>query len=180
MRAPQTENRLLASLYVPESTMFERFTDRARQIIGLASGEAAQRAGDPVDTVDILVGMLREGKGIAGHVLRCYFIEVDAVLRARDTVCDVPDVTLADVESTSRIEAAWLGHNYPGTEHLLLAVCCLGKSRGARLIAGLGHHPVQLCSFVFDILGPADEWERWLVDHPDVAHGRDRGPFDIM
>jgi hypothetical protein len=157
----------------PESIVFERFTDRARKIIDLASAEAAQRGDDSVDTVDILVGMLREGNGIAGYVLSHFdSIDVDLVLGARDSVCGDPDVTLPNVESRSRMEAAWFDHRYPGTEHLLLALCCLNKSRGARLLAGLGKHPVQICSFVVDILGHTDRWERWLVDHPDAAHGR--------
>ena len=151
--------------------MFERFTDRARKIIELASAEAAQRGDDLVDTVDILVGMLREGNGIAGHVLARDSVDVDLVLGVRDSVCTDPDASLADVESRSLIEAAWLNHGYVGTEHLLLALCCLNKSRGARLLAGLGKPPVQICSFVLDILGRTDEWERWLVDHSDVAHG---------
>lgn len=152
--------------------MFERFTDRARKIIDLASAEAAHRGDDLVDTVDILVGMLREGNGIAGHALAQDSIEVDLVLGARDSVCADPDADLADIESRSLIEASWFNHRYVGTEHLLLALCCLTKSRGSRLLAGLGKRPVQICAFVIDILGYTDEWERWLVDHPDVAHDR--------
>jgi ATP-dependent Clp protease ATP-binding subunit ClpC len=155
-----------------ESTVFDRFTDRARQIIDLASVEAAGRGDELVDTVDVVVGMLREGNGVAAHVLRENSIGLDAVRRARDSVCDKPDVPLADVESRSLIEADWLGHRYPGTEHLLLAVCCLDKSRGARLLACLGHHPVQLCSDVIDMLGHTDDWERWLVTHPGISSGR--------
>jgi ATP-dependent Clp protease ATP-binding subunit ClpC len=155
--------------------VFERFTDRARKIIDLASAEAAQRGDDLVDTVDILVGMLREGNGIAGHVLAHDSVDVDLVLGTRDSVCADPDASLADVDSRSLIEAARLNHGYVGTEHLLLALCCLNKSRGARLLAGLGKPPVQICSFALDILGRTDEWERWLVDHPEVAHGHGHG-----
>jgi hypothetical protein len=125
----------------------------------LASAEAARRGEDSPDTVDMLVGMLREADGIAGRVLAYDSVEVDLVLGARDSVCGEPDVSLADVESRSLIEAAWLHHSYAGTEHLLLAVCCLNK------------HPVQICWFVLQILGHFDEWERWLAEHPDVARG---------
>jgi ATP-dependent Clp protease ATP-binding subunit ClpC len=153
--------------------VFERFTDRARKVVVLATAEAVLRGESVADTVDLLVGMLREGKGIAGHVLAFFSgVELDLILGARDSVRGVPDVSLADVESRCLIEAAWLHHNYVGTEHLLLAVCCLDKSRGARLLATLGKHPVQVCSYVFDILGTSDDWERWLVDHPHMAHGR--------
>jgi ATP-dependent Clp protease ATP-binding subunit ClpC len=153
--------------------MFERFTDRARKVVGLATAEAARRGESVADTVDLLVGMLRERKGVAGHVLAFFCsVELDLVLGARESVCADPDVSLAEVESRCRIEAAWLDHNYVGTEHLLLAVCCLDKSRGARLLTGLGQHPVQVCSYVLEILGTSDDWERWLVDHPHMAHGR--------
>jgi ATP-dependent Clp protease ATP-binding subunit ClpC len=156
-----------------ESSVFERSTDRVRKIVGLATAEAALRGESVADTVDLLVGMLREGEGVAWHVLAFFSsVELDLVLGARDSVCTDPDVSLADVESRSLFEATWLDHHYVGTEHLLLAVCCLDKSRGARLLAGLGKHPVQVCSYVFEILGPIDGWERWLVDHPHMAHGR--------
>ncbi len=152
--------------------MFERFTDRARKVVGLATAEAQARGDSVADTVDLLVGMLREGQGVAWHALAFFSsVELDLVLGARESVCAEQDASLADVESRCRIEAAWLHHRYVGTEHLLLAVCCLDKSRGARLLAGLGTHPVQVCSYVLDIVGPVNGWERWLVDHPHMAHG---------
>jgi hypothetical protein len=58
-------------------------------------------------------------------------------------------------------------------EHLLLAVCCLSNSRGARLLGELGKQPLQLCLFVLEILGRRDEWERWLAGHPEGAQGHD-------
>jgi ATP-dependent Clp protease ATP-binding subunit ClpC len=153
--------------------MFERFTDRARKVMNIASAEAARRGDDVFDTVDLLVGLRRDRVGIAAHALDQNSIEVDLILGARHSVCAEPDVSLADVESRSLIEAEWLNHGYVGTEHLLLAVCCLSKSRGARLIAGLGKHPVQICWLVLEILGRSDEWGRWLAEHPDVALGHD-------
>ena len=141
----------------------------------LASAEAAPRGDDSVDTVDVLVGMLREGKeSIAWHVLSHHCsvsVDVDLVLAARQAVSDVPDVGLAELVSQSLREAKWLNHNYVGTEHLLLAVCALVRSRAARLLATSGNSPVQICSHVLDILGHF-ELERWLADHPDAAQSR--------
>ncbi len=155
--------------------MFDRFTDRSRVIVDLASAEAARRGDNSVDTVDVLVGMLREGKkSIAGNVLSFHCavpVDVDLVLAARPAVCDVPDVTLAELVSQSRVEVKWLNHNYVGTEHLLLAVCALVRSRASRLLTALGNGPVQVCSHVLDILGHF-ELERWLADHPDAAQSR--------
>jgi len=143
--------------------------------MNLASAEAARRGDDSVDTVDVLMGMLREGKvSVAWHVLSFHCsvpVDVDLVLAARQAVCDMPDVALAEFVSQSLLEAKWLDHRYVGTEHLLLAICALVRSRAARLLAASGNGPVQICSHVLSILGPArdDELERWLVDHPDTA-----------
>src|ERR1700734_3071395 len=103
--------------------MFERFTDRSRIVMDLASAEAARRDDNSVDTVDVLVGMLREGKkSVAGNVLSFHCsvpVDVDLVLAARPAVCDVADVSLTELVSQSMLEAKWLNHNYVGTEHLL-------------------------------------------------------------
>ena len=141
----------------------------------LASAEAARRDDNSVDTVDVLVGMLREGKkSVAGNVLSFHCsvpVDVDLVLAARPAVCDVADVSLTELVSQSMLEAKWLNHNYVGTEHLLLAVCALVRSRAARLLTALGNGPVQVCSHVLDILGHF-ELERGLADHPDAAQSR--------
>jgi ATP-dependent Clp protease ATP-binding subunit ClpC len=141
----------------------------------LASAEAGRRGDNSVDTVDVLVGMLREGKeSIAWHVLvfQCPVpVDVNLVLDARPAVCDVADVSLTELVSQSLLEAKWLNHNYVGTEHLLLAICALVRSRAARLLTASGNRPVQVCSYVLDILGHFD-LERWLADHPDAAQSR--------
>jgi ATP-dependent Clp protease ATP-binding subunit ClpC len=148
---------------------FERFTDRARTIVDLSVAEAAGLGDDSVDSVHVLLGMIREGQGVAGHVLAEHGIDADAVCRSINSVRNEPDVTLADMEARSMIEATWLGHNYAGTEHLLLRVCCLTPSRAARILSDMGKHPVQLCHTVLEILGHLDEWNRWLDDHPELA-----------
>jgi len=143
--------------------------------MNLAAAEAARRGDESVDTVDVLVGMLREGKeSVAWHVLSYHCsvsVDVDLVLAGRQAVCDVPDIALAEFVSQSLLEAKWLDHHYVGTEHLLLAACALVRSRAARLLAASGNGPAQICSHVLDIVGRArdHELERWLVDHPDTA-----------
>jgi ATP-dependent Clp protease ATP-binding subunit ClpC len=156
--------------------VFERFTDRARKVMDLASAETAQRGADVVDTVDILVGLIREGDGIAAHVLRAVSVTVEQIYGPRDSVSAAPDVTLADVESQALKETAWFRHGYVGTEHLLLALCCLKEGKAARILAGLGQPPVQLCSFILEILGHNEEWERWLLEHRDRIESRN-GPL---
>lgn len=150
---------------------FERFTERARSIVGFASTEAERLGHTSTDTVHLLLGMIREGEGIAGHALAEHGISADRVLEVYDSVAREFDVTFDELESRSHLEAKWFRHHYPGTEHLLLAVCCLKDSRAARLFKKLGRHPVQFCHFVVEILGQHDQWDRWLTEHPDVARG---------
>jgi ATP-dependent Clp protease ATP-binding subunit ClpC len=145
--------------------VFERFTGRSRKVIDLATAEATRRGVEVVDSVDVLIGLIREGDGIAGHVLRADSITIELVLGARDSVSAGSDITLADVESQALKEATWLRHNYVGTEHLLLTLCCLKEGKAVQLLTHLNKRPVQLCSFVLEILGHHEEWERWLLDH---------------
>jgi ATP-dependent Clp protease ATP-binding subunit ClpC len=140
----------------------------------LASAEARRRGTDVVDTGDVLVGLIREGNGIAGHVLSDDSVTVELVVGARGAVSAGSDVTLAGIESQGLLEAAWLRHDYVGTEHLLLALCCLKAGKAAQLLTNLGKRPVELCSFVLEILGHHEEWERWLLDHRDLVGPCDR------
>lgn len=139
-----------------------------------ASEEAARRSAEVIDTVDIVVGLIRDGDGVAAHVLRADSITIELAWGARDLVFAGPDVTMMDVESQAAKQAAWLGHCYVGTEHLLLALCCLRTGKAAQLFASLGKSPVQLCSFDLEILGHHEEWDRWLLDHRDLV-----GPCDV-
>jgi ATP-dependent Clp protease ATP-binding subunit ClpC len=149
----------------------EKFTYRARRIVDLAGDEARRLGHTSTDTVHLLLGMIREGQGIAGLALADHDIRADRIIKLYDSVCGQPDVTLDEVASRSLVESKWLEHHYAGTEHLLLAVCCCGESRAVRVLVQLGIHPVQLCHFAFDILGRHDNWDHWLEDHPDMAHG---------
>jgi len=76
---------------------------------------------------------------------------------------------LAEVESRCLVEAEWFKHNYVGTEHLLLGVCCLADCKAAKLLIDIGKPPVELCQLAVEILGHGHEWGSWLKDHPDLA-----------
>lgn len=152
--------------------MFERLTSRASRIVQLASEEMTQSRHDELDTVHLLLGMLREREGIAGLALTEYCVELQSVRKEHSFVRDELDVSMDAVEAKCLEEAAWLGHQYPGTEHLLLAICCLSSSRASRLLLRLGHHPVQFCSFVLEVLGHGEHWEKWLRDHDGLEDVR--------
>lgn len=112
--------------------MFERFTERARQVIVLAQEEARDLNHSFIGTEHILLGLLREKEGLAARVLTQYLSEWEA----RNTVvtiigCGEERVTSPQIPLTPRAkktlelslrEALSLGHNYIGTEHILLAL----------------------------------------------------------
>jgi ATP-dependent Clp protease ATP-binding subunit ClpC len=148
---------------------FEKFTERARKVVDLASAEAARLDDASVNTVHLLVGMLREGEGVAGKVLTEFDINVEAVLEANASMDEEPDATLDDVESRCLIEAEWFQHRYVGTEHLLLGVCGIADCKAAKLLTDMGKPPVALCQLAVEVVGYGHEWKRWLADHPGIS-----------
>ena len=128
--------------------MFERFTRRARAVIVKAQEEARLLQHNYIGTEHLLLGLLREQEGLAARVLESLEITVDRV-RAQVVriVGSGEEVTSGQIPFTPRAtkvlelalrEALLLGHNYIGTEHLLLGVLEEEDGRGARALTGLG------------------------------------------
>ncbi len=126
--------------------MFERFTERARQVVVLAQEEARILKHNYIGTEHILLGLLREEEGLAARVLESLDITVERV-RAQVVriVGSGEEVTSGQIPFTPRAkkvlelalrEALSLGHNYIGTEHILLAL--LELEGGDGLLSGLG------------------------------------------
>lgn len=114
------------------SEIFERFTERARQIVVLAQDEARQLKHNYIGTEHILLGILREQEGLANRVLAEFGITQDH-LRAwiKDEIGEGDEVITGQLPFTPRAkkilefalrEALSLGHNYIGTEHVLLGL----------------------------------------------------------
>src|SRR5262249_25624389 len=112
--------------------MFERFTERARQVVVLAQEEARTLKHNYIGTEHILLGLLREEEGLAARVLESLDITVERV-RAQVVriVGSGEEVTSGQIPFTPRAkkvlelalrEALSLGHNYIGTEHILLGL----------------------------------------------------------
>ena len=128
--------------------MFERFTDRARRCVVLAQEEARLLDHNYIGTEHLLLGLTREGEGIAAQVL----LRMDVSLeRVRDSVekrigrgssspsGHVPFTPRAKkVLELSLREALHMGHNYIGTEHLLLGLLREGEGVAAQTLAELG------------------------------------------
>src|ERR1700686_781161 len=124
--------------------MFERFTERARQVVVLAQEEARTLKHNYIGTEHILLGLLREEEGLAARVLESLDITVERV-RAQVVriVGSCEEVTSGQIPFTPRAkkvlelalrEALSLGHNYIGTEHILLGLVRENEGVAARIL----------------------------------------------
>src|SRR3984957_3025054 len=128
--------------------MFERFTERARQVVVLAQEEARTLKHNYIGTEHILLGLLREEEGLAARVLESLDITVERV-RAQVVriVGSGEEVTSGQIPFTPRAkkvlelalrEALSLGHNYIGTEHILLGLVRENEGVAARILRDCG------------------------------------------
>src|ERR1700716_4071762 len=124
--------------------LFERFTERARQVVVLAQDEARALKHNYIGTEHILLGLLREEEGLAARVLESLDITVEEV-RAQVVriVGSGEEVTSGQIPFTPRAkkvlelalrEALSLGHNYIGTEHILLGLVRENEGVAARIL----------------------------------------------
>jgi ATP-dependent Clp protease ATP-binding subunit ClpC len=128
--------------------MFERFTDRARRVMDLAQEEARMFSHNYIGTEHLLLGLVREGEGVAAQVLESLGISLEAVRQQVEEVIglgqQVPSGRIPltprakKVLELARREAFQLGHHYIGTEHLLLGMIREGEGVAAQVLAGLG------------------------------------------
>ena len=156
---------------VPPETAFSKSTDRTWHIIESARQAAIKSHRVYVDSVDVLLAMLSENTGVAGSVLAGMNVDVETIEQClRDQFSrDEPSAAyLKSLAIKSLAEAKWLGHNYAGTEHLLLALCEVRPSTATDVLTRLGVQPRDICKEVLQILGHEDDWQRWLADHPDM------------
>ena len=128
--------------------MFERFTDRARRVVVLAQEEARLLNHNYIGTEHLLLGLLHEGEGVAAKALEGLGISLEAVrAQVRETVGQglrgptghIPFTPRAKkVLELSLREALELGHNYMGTEHILLGLIRQRDGVAAQVLAGFG------------------------------------------
>jgi ATP-dependent Clp protease ATP-binding subunit ClpC len=123
--------------------MFERFTESARQVIVQAQREARTLGHGYIGTEHILLGLLLEGEGVAAWTLAKFDVTTDRVraevvrsVEAKDSDADQMPFTprAKKLLELALREALGLGHNYIGTEHILLAVLAETESAGARIV----------------------------------------------
>src|ERR1700745_3724524 len=128
--------------------MFERFTDRARRVVVLAQEEARMLNHNYIGTEHILLGLIHEGEGVAAKALESLGISLDAVRQQVEEIIGqgqqapsghIPFTPRAKkVLELSLREALQLGHNYIGTEHILLGLIREGEGVAARVLYKLG------------------------------------------
>jgi len=146
--------------------MFNRFTERARKVILLAKEEAKRFNHDYIGTEHILLGLIREGEGVAAAVLQslglgteAIRIEVEKLVQPGPTTVvsgDIPFTPKAKkVIELSMDEARNLGHNYIGTEHLLLGLIREGEGIAAQVLQNLGLDLNKVRGEVMNLLGSA-------------------------
>ena len=127
--------------------MFERFTERARKVIVSAQGEAERLQHCYLGTEHLLLGLLREEEGIAGQVLYSAGATLDEAREQVESIVGYGEEgTGGQAPFTPRSkkvlelalrEALQLGHNYIGTEHLLLGLLCESEGLAARVLSNL-------------------------------------------
>ncbi|MDO5628260.1 MAG: Clp protease N-terminal domain-containing protein, partial [Mobilicoccus sp.] len=128
--------------------MFERFTDRARRVVVLAQEEARMLNHNYIGTEHILLGLIHEGEGVAAKALESLGISLDAVReQVQEIIGKGQQASSGHIPFTPRAkkvlelslrEALQLGHNYIGTEHILLGLIREGEGVAAQVLQKLG------------------------------------------
>jgi Clp amino terminal domain, pathogenicity island component/UvrB/uvrC motif len=128
--------------------MFERFTERARRVVVLAQEEARMLNHDYIGTEHILLGLVHEGEGVAAKALESLGISLEAVRQQVEEIIGqgqqapsghIPFTPRAKkVLELSLRESMQLGHNYIGTEHILLGLLREGEGVAAQVLVRLG------------------------------------------
>ncbi|HEX5011167.1 MAG TPA: ATP-dependent Clp protease ATP-binding subunit [Planctomycetota bacterium] len=151
--------------------MFDRFTDRARKVMNLAKSEAQRLNHEYIGTEHILLGLVQEGSGVAANVLRNMGIdlkriraEIEKLVKGSSTMVPMGNLPFTPrakkVLELSLEEASQLGHNYIGTEHLLLGLIKESEGIAARVLTNLGVKLEDVREEVLEFLGaPQGEQE---------------------
>jgi ATP-dependent Clp protease ATP-binding subunit ClpC len=150
--------------------MYERFTDRARKVMQLANQEAQRFNHEYIGTEHILLGLVKEGSGVAANVLKNLDVDLRKIrLEVEKIVQSGPDmVTMGKLPQTPRAkkvieyameEARNLNHNYVGTEHLLLGLLREQEGVAAQVLMNLGLKLEDVRDEVLNLLGHGIEGE---------------------
>src|SRR5881409_2561220 len=146
--------------------MHDKFTERVRKVIYLAREEAARLQHDYIGTEHLLLGVIREGEGIAATVLNNLGLDLDRIRQEVENMVSASGgtMTIGEIPFTPRAkrvlelaveEARSLGHNYVGTEHLLLGLIREGEGVAAKVLLELGVDRKRVREETLKLLGGA-------------------------
>ncbi len=169
--------------------MFDRFTDRAKKVMNLARQEAQRFNHEYLGTEHILLGLVQEGSGVAANVLRNMQIDLAKIrTEVEKLVKTGPSmVTMGQLPFTPRAkkvlelsmeEAGNLGHNYIGTEHLLLGLIKENEGIAAKVLTNLGVKLEDVREEVLEFLGaePGEEEDEESGETPIGGGGKSKTP----
>jgi len=158
---------------------FERFTERAKKVLTLAQDEAQRSNHNYIGTEHLLLGLLRENDGLAAKTLNNLGVEIGRVRQTIESVLGRSElIRIQQIIPTSRVkkvieisfeEARRMGHNYVGTEHLLLGLLIEGNGIAGHVLNDLG---VTLDSARREI-------ERLLVSTEDERRKLERRAYGV-
>jgi ATP-dependent Clp protease ATP-binding subunit ClpC len=149
-------------------SMFEGFTDRSLRTVVLAGEEARTLGHDYIGTEHILLGLIEEGGGLAARAMELLDVtgpavreQVEGIVGRGQQVNQTGDIQFTarakEVLQLSRREALALGHNYIGTEHLLLGLIRQDRGPAAQAIAALAGDPDRARQQVARLLDQRDQ-----------------------
>lgn len=146
--------------------MMERFTDRARKVMSLANQQAQAMNHKYVGAEHILLGLVKEGSGVAANVLKNMDVSLDKIRAEVERIVKPDDgfdrvvlgklpLTPCSIKVVKRavLEADALTHNYVGTEHLLIALLREREGVAVQVLAHLGVKPEAVVEEVLNLLG---------------------------
>jgi ATP-dependent Clp protease ATP-binding subunit ClpC len=173
--------------------MFDRFTERARKVMSFARREAQRFHHEYIGTEHILLGLIQEGQGVAANVLKSMSIDLEKIRREVEKIVKSgpamePSVQIPFTPRAKKVvelaleEASNLGHNYIGTEHLLLALLREQEGIAAHVLMALGVRLDEVREEVIEFLGgPAQENEESeegasASESGSASHGKSKTP----
>ncbi|WP_124728603.1 ATP-dependent Clp protease ATP-binding subunit [Staphylospora marina] len=157
--------------------MFGRFTERAQKVLALAQEEAVRLGHGNIGTEHILLGLVREGEGIAAKALIALGLGMEKIQKEVESMIGRGQGQPVNIAYTPRAkkvielsmdEARKLGHTYVGTEHILLGLIREGEGVAARVLSNLGISLNKARQQVLQLLGSSEALSSHHGPHPHV------------
>src|SRR5687767_8661346 len=168
---------------------FDKFTDRARKVLTLAKDEAQRFNHNYIGTEHLLLGLVREGEGVAARVLENMNVELPKVRTAVEFIIGRGDrPVVGEVGLTPRAkrvielaidEARRLGHNYIGTEHLLLGLVREGEGIAAGVLESLGVNLEKVRTQVITVVSQSGSGQQAEGKHQSKTPTIDQMGMDL-